>query len=713
MTILTGNVQDIGGNAVNGIMRIAATRTRPGNKQNAVIVDRWHAVNINQGRFTTPDLDPGSARIIFEGVGVSPVIEVDIPESGTHRLENIYQQSFEYSPAVIGRAQQAAQQAADHAQKAEKGAQRVGSAKAVLKAVEDAKGYKDASQQASTEALAARDQARSSAQAAEQSKNQSQAFKNQAEAAAGQASSRAATGAQQAIQQRLSQADQAIATGKQQISEQVSAASGHADRAHEAAELAGEHNTNAQQAMTNAQGHASAAASSESEASTAARRAEGARSEARTNWDNAREAQTSAEQARDDAQGHATTAEGHASTASTQATKSENAANRLWDSVAWSGDRLSVAGRQSDSLRGPRGLPGDRGPAGTVDGLEPETIVRTNSEPTFGRKVDVTGNGSAYTIFKMTAGSRSVEQYLTSGGDLGFYDGSNRFVSKPEVFEHHTATDMRGNELRGLPAPTADNHAATKAYVDGLSSNFVTAEDVRNADLVPRSELTEKLENVVRTGDQDTQLGKYLTVDATDQGQASASLFLKKNDHQFEFFTNAAGKFGAWDKRHSRGLFQADRNSFEHQTAVSMGNNQLRGLPNPSGNDHAATKQYVDNAVTNAEVDTSGLATKAELQGKQDRATILTRLAEYNASGGVTATLGIGNSYAVVTDEDGMVSSSRQPRESSHLANKAYVDSQINEVRESSGGGSFWTGSRAEYDRIARKDPNRLYIVGA
>lgn len=275
----------------------------------------------------------------------------------------------------------------------------------------------------------------------------------------------------------------------------ASQASGHANRAEQARNAAQGHANTAQEHASDASGHASAAASSESEASKAAVRAEGARSEARTNWDNARAAQTGAEQARDDAQGHANAAEGHASTASTQATKSENAANRLWESVSWRGDRLSVAGRESESLTGPQGPPG---PAGTVDGLEPETIVRT--------------------------------------------------------------------------------------------------------------------------GAQDTRLGKYLTVDATDQGQASASLFLKKNDHQYEFFTNAAGKFGAWDKRHSRGIFQADRNVFDHQTAVNMGNNQLRGLPAPSANDHAANKQYVDSIVENVSVDTSGLVPSSDVGSAESTA---------------------------------------------------------------------------------------------
>lgn len=372
----------------------------------------------------------------------------------------------------------------------------------------------------------------------------------------------------------IGEAKQAVGQAKSHASkaEQArNAAQGHATTAQGHASTAQEH-------ASDASGHASAAASSESEASKAAARAEGARSEARTNWDKAAEAQAGAESARDDAQGHARTAEGHASNASTQATKSENAANRLWDSVRWNGDRLSVADRQSESLTGPQGPPG---PAGTVEGLEPETIVRTGSEPVFGRTVTLNGG----TRFRLEARDDALfvidaetnrtifnanKEYLQLGGDLRIAGGS----------------------IIGMSAPTGPHQPATKQYVDS---------SVESA----RVELPDDL---VRTGAQDTRLGKYLTVDATDQGNSSASLFLKKNDHQYEFFTNAAGKFGAWDKRHSRGLFQADRNVFDHQTAMNMGNNQLRGLPAPSANDHAANKQYVDSVVENVSVDTSGLA---------------------------------------------------------------------------------------------------------
>lgn len=237
-----------------------------------------------------------------------------------------------------------------------------------------------------------------------------------------------------------------------------------------------------------ARGHKDTAQAQASAAEVSAKRAEGAREEARRSWDGAQASASQAAGSRDEARDARDKAREHSQEAERQAGRSENAANRLWDSVTWNGDRLTVADRQSEPLTGPQGPPG---PAGSLDGLEPETIVRT--------------------------------------------------------------------------------------------------------------------------GAQDTRLGKYLTVDATDQGQASASLFLKKNDHQYEFFTNAAGKHGAWDKRHSRGLYQADRNLFEHQTAVSMSNNQLRGLPRPTGNDHAATKEYVDGAVSNVSVDTSGLLSSSDV----------------------------------------------------------------------------------------------------
>lgn len=673
MRNLSIDVADFGGEwSEDDFLYLYAPRLRgsAGTAGRVISTAKRH-VPLTRGQATINNVEPGPLVVEFHcrNIRAGYREEAIIPDgNGVITLRSVLESQFTYSPPVVS----AVQRSADKAAEAHKGAI-----------------------SAKLGAEQAREQAESTV---------SDAIRSNADRIRG-----AVAG----------DADRAVAAQKKSEAAR-DAAQGHAGAAESARDTAAEHLRDARSARDAASGSANAAAGSESEASKAAVRAEGAWSEARTNWDKARAAQTGAESARDAAQGHANDAQGHASTASTQATKSENAANRLWDSVAWNGDRLSVAGRQSEPLtgptgprgatgergpqgqrgatgeRGPQGDTGPRGPAGTVDGLEPETIVRTNSEPTFGRRVNMSGDGSTYTIFKMTAGNKNIEQYLTSGGDLGFYDGSNRFVSKSDVFEHHTNVDMRENRITNLPEPDAENQPATKNYVDS---------SVENA----RVELPDDL---VRAGAQDTRLGKYLTVDATDQGNASASLFLKKNDHQYEFFTNAAGKFGAWDKRHSRGLFQADRNVFDHQTAVNMGNNQLGGLPAPSGDNHAATKSYVDSAVSNVTVDTSDLATKTELSGKQDKNRILDQVAATN--GPIRS---IQNSdllfrdRILVTGESGRAEV-LQPEENAHIANKIYVDEQITAVRESSSGSNFWTGSRAEYDQISRKDPNTLYIVG-
>lgn len=634
-------------------------------------------VKLTRGQATINNVEPGPLVVEFHcrNIRAGYREEVIIPDgSGVITLRAVLESQFTYSPPVVS----AVQRSADKAAEAHKGAI-----------------------SAKLGAEQAREQAESTV---------SDAIRSNADRIRG-----AVAG----------DADRAVAAQKKSESAR-DAAQGHAGAAESARNAAQGHANTAQGHASDASGHASAAASSESEASKAAVRAEGARSEARDNWDNARAAQTGAEQARDAAQGHANTAQGHANTASTQATKSENAANRLWDSVAWNGDRLTVADRQSEPLtgptgprgatgergpigprgatgeRGPQGDTGPRGPAGTVDGLEPETIVRTNSEPTFGRRVNMSGDGSAYTIFKMTAGNKNLEQYLTSGGDLGFYDGSNRFVSKSDVFEHHTNVDMRENRITNLPEPDGANQPATKSYVDS------SVESAR----------VELPDNLVRAGADGIRMGKHFTLEHDGSSNHSTSLFLKNGANEYEFFTNAAGKFGAWDKRHSRGLFQADRNVFDHQTAVNMGNNELRGLRAPTADNHAATKSYVDSAVSNVTVDTSDLATKTELSGKQDKNRILDQVAATN--GPIRS---IQNSdllfrdRILVTGESGRAGV-LQPEENEHIANKVYVDEQVTPVRdrvavlEERGGNSFWTGSRAEYDRLGRKDPNTLYIVG-
>ncbi|MDK8503672.1 hypothetical protein [Corynebacterium accolens] len=370
--------------------------------------------------------------------------------------------------------------------------------------------------------------------------------------------------------------------------EQVSLARGHAEAASASADTAREQ-------ATTAEGHASRAQQSAEESSRAADRAEGARSEARTAWDGAKEA-------RDAAEGHASTAEGHASKAASSADDAEGAAGRadesaqqireIAESTRWDGDQVTVNGKQSPHLTGPQGDPGPQGPPGTVEGIDFEQYAKVE------QLSDVVREGTEANLSGI---------FLDNGAE----DATGI------VFQNRGAESY----LRF----SADNHL-TLTNIDGDAERVVSMPD-------------------------------------------------------------------QWD----------------FNTPVDMRNNQLRGLPAPSGDNHAATKQYVDSAV----------------DGKQDKAAVLDRLAEYTeAPSTITPLVGVSGAFAfpnhvVVTDKDGWVKVTGEPQDDQHVTNKSYVDSQVSAVRDrvgalesGGGGGSFWTGSREEYNRISRKDPNTLYILG-
>lgn len=369
-------------------------------------------------------------------------------------------------------------------------------------------------------------------------------------------------------------------------------ASGHAGAASSSAAEAKEFAGKAGESASSAALSSGAAAYSAESAEAAADRAEGARSEARTAWDGAKEA-------RDAAEGHASTAEGHANAAASSAGDAEGAAGRadesaqqvreIAESTSWDGDQVTVNGKQSPHLTGPRGKVGPQGPPGTVDGID-------------------------------------FEQYAK----------------------------------------------------------------------------VEQLSDVVRRGQDGVEMGKHFSLVHDGSGNFSTSLFLKNGDNEYEFFTNSAGKFGAWDKTNSRGLFQADRNTFEHQTAVDMRNNQLRGLPAPSGGNHAATKDYVDGKV----------------DGKQDKSDVLKQLSRQDGTTSYISGHSILNSQAnkvVVTSSDGYVTTNN-PRNETDIANKRYVDMEVGAVRDRVGaleskGGGVWVGSKGEYDRLSSKDSSTLYVI--
>ena len=227
-----------------------------------------------------------------------------------------------------------------------------------------------------------------------------------------------------------------------------------------------------------------------------------------------------------------------------------------------------------------------------------DEYIRKRSEAEFGRKITINGNGSQYAIFNIKNGSASLEEYITPQGDWGLYvNGENRAIAKSDKFEHHTNIDMLQNKIVNLPAPTESDHAVNKEYVDELESH--NESQISNFISQVTSSLRSKADanDVIRPGDDDVRFGKHVTIDASDDGNYSASLFLKKNNHNYEFFTNAVGKFGAYDKTNSRTLFEADRNIFKHETNVDMSNRRIMNLPEPNGANQPATKSWTEELV--------------------------------------------------------------------------------------------------------------------
>lgn len=178
------------------------------------------------------------------------------------------------------------------------------------------------------------------------------------------------------------------------------------------------------------------------------------------------------------------------------------------------------------------------------------------------------------------------------------HNHDSTYYQKTEYISDPGASDkadkpLKSNASGGLTltnTPTENTDAVNKLYVDNKVADIS----------LPDSGMTQTQadQRYIRSNAATSTLGRHLTVDASNDGSYSASLFLKKNNHQYEFFTNQVGKFGAYDKTHSRTLFEADRNTFKHETNVDMSNNRIMNLPEPNGANQPATKSWTEGYVT-------------------------------------------------------------------------------------------------------------------
>ena len=174
MTSLKGDLRSIMGTPFGGVghaVLIFSRVTRAAFNSDSVVLqlhDRIEMPEEADGKFRVDGLDPGPIRIELEGGTVhNHGWNIDLPDEGVWSLTDLVDAQVDWSPAVIGRAEAAAREARDHADRAEAGADRVGTAEQVGVWASEASSSASAAASARSAAQTARNASQSARDAAE------------------------------------------------------------------------------------------------------------------------------------------------------------------------------------------------------------------------------------------------------------------------------------------------------------------------------------------------------------------------------------------------------------------------------------------------------------------------------------------------------------------------------------------------------------------
>lgn len=174
MTSLKGDLRSIMGTPFGGVghaVLIFSRVTRAAFNSDSVVLqlhDRIEMPEEADGKFRVDGLDPGPIRIELEGGTVhNHGWNIDLPDEGVWSLTDLVDAQVDWSPAVIGRAESAAREAREHADRAEAGADRVGTAEQVGVWASEASASATAAASAESGAITARNAAQSARDTAE------------------------------------------------------------------------------------------------------------------------------------------------------------------------------------------------------------------------------------------------------------------------------------------------------------------------------------------------------------------------------------------------------------------------------------------------------------------------------------------------------------------------------------------------------------------
>ena len=270
-------------------------------------------------------------------------------------------------------------------------------------------------------------------------------------------------------------------------------ASDYADAAEASAQRAGSHvegvtqaRDDAVTAKNEAQATATQVATQVDAAATHAGNAQTSAQDAATSATNAKTSETNAKTSETNAKTSETNAEAAADSAASDRVVVEQAAT----SASWSGDRLTVLGATSPSLKGPKGDPGEKGDPGDGTG----DVLWSELKPALDGKADV---GHDHTIEQVTG----LEDALLAAGTaehthpLSEVDGLEAALdSKADVGHDHTIGQVSGlrDELDSK-APAVHPHSwgeiTSKPETYPPESHDHTASQISDATTVGRNVL--------------------------------------------------------------------------------------------------------------------------------------------------------------------------------------------------------------------------------
>ena len=135
MTVINGEISNQLGAKLDGTVWLAAAYHRP--VDNVLVLADWADTPLEDSAFSAEAI-PGPARLRVEAGSVVAEWDIVVPDEGPVEVTSLMQDSTDYPEPVILAAQAAVTRATQEANRAEAGADRVGSAEAVLDARDQA-----------------------------------------------------------------------------------------------------------------------------------------------------------------------------------------------------------------------------------------------------------------------------------------------------------------------------------------------------------------------------------------------------------------------------------------------------------------------------------------------------------------------------------------------------------------------------------------------